>query len=125
MVSRFVFGIKFESKNKTIQMKPLKVLVIVVFILSSCSSISFVPAKEKPPKHIRAGSTIGISDEDANVIVRSGFHRDNRMGYYFDSKDGKCKLVLYSTGSSCVPPPYKTMDECISCKEQRNAAMNH
>ena len=60
---------------------------------------------------------------EGNVIVKSGSNRDNRIGYYFDTKEGKCKQVFYSTGPGCVPPPFKTLKECISCGEQGRAPL--
>ena len=111
-----LFGMKFENMNENIQMNQLKLLVIIVFVFaqSSCGSISFVPASEKPPTKNHMVSSDGILDKYGNVIVKSGSNRDIRKGYYFDTKEGKCKQVFYSTGPNCVHPPFKTMEECLS-----------
>lgn len=113
-------GTRFVSVKKK-EMNQLKLLFIfvIVYSLSSCTSISFAPKNEKlSTKNPRVIDNL-IIDEDGNVIVKSGSNRDNRVGYYFDVKERKCVQVFYSTGSDCVPPPFKTLQECLSCKGQR------
>jgi hypothetical protein len=45
----------------------------------------------------------------------SGLNRDLRYGYYYDTTERKCKLATYSTGEGCIPPPFKTLEECKAC----------
>lgn len=101
----------------------LFVVIILVYAISSCASIGFAPTREKASFKNEIISPIVILDEEGNVIVKSGSNRDNRIGYYFDTKEGKCKQVFYSTGPGCVPPPFKTLKECISCGEQGRAPL--
>ena len=84
----------------------MKLLAIIVLLiaLSSCAAISFAPSNEDSLYQDHKVRTSLILDEDGNVIVRSGSHRDNRRGYYFDTKERVCKEVFYSTGPGCVPP---------------------
>ena len=53
--------------------------------------------------------------EECRIQPKSGAHRDLRYGYYCDINDKKCKQVSYSTGPGCIPPPFKTMEECKDC----------
>ena len=108
----------FVKKKEMNQLK-LFFIVVLVYTLSSCVSIGFAPKSEKPSTINHHVIRNPILDEDGNVIVRSGSHRDNRVGYYFDVKERRCVQVFYSTGSDCVPPPFKTLQECKSCNGRR------
>ena len=96
----------------------MKLILTIGFLilLSSCASISFVPANEENSRPKTSQTETTILDEEGNIIVRSGLHRDNRKGYYFDKKEGRCKEVFYSTGPGCIPPPFNTLEECESCR---------
>jgi hypothetical protein len=94
-------------------------IFVLVYALSSCASISFAPKSENLSTNNHRVIDNPILDEHGNVIVKSGSNRDNRVGYYFNVKEGRCIQVFYSTGSDCVPPPFKTLQECESCKGRR------
>nr|WP_321486901.1 hypothetical protein [uncultured Draconibacterium sp.] len=97
-------------------MKTFTSIVILLF-LSACSSMYFVPASEESIPLNRSTHQTTVVDEHGNIIVRSGSHRDLRRGYYFDTKEGRCIEVSYSTGPGCIPPPYKTIEECMACRK--------
>ena len=94
-------------------MKTLASIVVLLF-LSACSSMYFVPASEQMSSPKRSPHETPAVDENGNVIVRSGSHRDQRIGYYFDTQTGRCIQVTYSTGPGCIPPPYSTIEECMA-----------
>jgi hypothetical protein len=113
-------GTRIVSVKKK-EMNRLKLLFIfvIVYALSSCTSIYFAPKSEKLSTNNNHVIDKLILDEDGNIIVKSGSNKDNRVGYYFDQKERKCVQVFYSTGSDCVPPPFKTLQECVSCNGRR------
>jgi len=96
----------------------MKLILTIGFLilLFSCASISFVPANEENSKPKTSQTETTILDEDGNIIVRSGLHRNICKGYYFDTKERRYKEVFYSTGPGCIPPPFKTLEECESCR---------
>ncbi|GEM_PF-1345647 len=94
-------------------MKTLASIVILLF-LSACSSMYFAPASEQSTSPKQSKHQTTVVDEHGNIIVRSGSHRDLRRGYYFDTQTGRCIEVTYSTGPGCIPPPYKTIEECMA-----------
>ncbi|WP_321998032.1 hypothetical protein [Draconibacterium orientale] len=94
-------------------MKTLASILVLLF-LSACSSMHFVPASEQSTPPIQSSHQTTVVDEQGNIIVRSGSHRDLRRGYYFDTKEGRCIEVTYSTGPGCIPPPYETIEECMA-----------
>lgn len=53
--------------------------------------------------------------KQCKIQPQSGNNRDLRYGYYYDVKDKKCKMISYSTGEGCIPPPFTTMEECKTC----------
>jgi len=104
-------------------MKSIVFIVFMVF-LTSCASISFAPVNKETSQTKAFQRKAVILDEEGNIIVRSGSHRDNRRGYYFDTTDGLCKEVFYSTGPGCIPPPFKTIEECKSCRRTISTSQN-
>lgn len=88
----------------------------ILILFASCASIRFEPSGEETSQSGNTNWKSLVLDEKGNVIVKSGTNRDYRKGYYFDSKEGVCKEVWYSTGTGCVPPPFKTVEECKSCR---------
>ncbi len=94
-------------------MKTFTSIVILLFF-SACSSMYLVPAIEQSSAPKQSPQQTTVLDKNGNVIVRSGSNRDQRIGYYFDTQTGCCTLVTYSTGPGCVPPPFKTIDECMA-----------
>lgn len=100
------------------------VLSSLLFILTGCGSVIFISDKETMDEtrlDIEHRSEIGpvySGDprcQECFVIPKSGVNRDLRLGYYYDQEIGKCTEITFSTGSGCIPAPFITLDECISC----------
>jgi hypothetical protein len=98
----------------------------ILIVLTSCGSIFFVSKEEsktyiKQETNDKSESQLKIIDkpncQECLVVPRSGNNRDLRRGYYFDQEKGKCVEFSYSTGPNCIPPPFKTLNECLNCCE--------
>jgi hypothetical protein len=112
---------------------PLKYLIIVIpFMVSSCGIVKLSLRPHEGPPTSTAYNYNNVADynnvveeescnceekatscEECKIIPQSGMMRDLRRGYYYDSKEKKCKRVSYSSGG--IPAPFKTMEECKSC----------
>lgn len=103
-------------------MKHFKTLIYILLMqaFSSCGAIRFAPSSKQTTEKNKRVCATTITDEEGNVMVRSGSHRNIRLGYYFDTKDGLCKQISYSTGPGCIPPPYNSIEECKSCKRKQS-----
>jgi len=98
--------------------------ILFLFLSFGCGNIKLVPhneVTEMTKQEIEQQET-NMSQvlwnpecEECLVVPKSGANRDLRTGYYFDQKEMMCKEILYSTGAGCVPPPFKTLQQCISC----------
>ena len=91
------------------------ILIILFLTLGACGTFQFVPSDKEHSVNSNTRKSV-IFDDDGNIIVKSGSCRDNRRGYYYDKKEKRCIEVFYSSGADCIPPPYKTLNECLSCK---------
>ena len=89
------------------------VLILHLFALSGCGSI--VVISETQPADINNNNQTENLCEGCLVEPKSGLNRDRRKGFYFDRTNGECKEFIYSTGPGCVPPPFKSIEECKSC----------
>ena len=99
-------------------------IILFLLFLVSCSSVKFVPHDETSNTATQIEEQNGDSKpaslwrpncRECLVVPRSGSNKDLRHGYYYDQEQGKCVEISYSTGQGCIPPPFKTLDECISC----------
>lgn len=99
-------------------------VVLFCFIFSGCSTLQLSLRPHVGPDTSTTKSSIVEEEscdceervvpcEECKIIPQSGSMRDNRRGYYYDSKEKKCKRIFYSSGG--VPAPFKTMEECKSC----------
>jgi len=100
--------------------------VSLLIILASCGSIFFVSKEEsktdiKQEMNDKSESKLKIIDkpdcQECLIIPRSGTNRDLRHGYFYDQEKGKCVEISYSAGLGCIPPPFKTLNECLNCCE--------
>jgi hypothetical protein len=86
-------------------------MIISTFLFASCGIVK-VSLNSK---------TSDVCDEKYNqceqckIQPQSGSNRDLRYGYYYDTKEKKCKMILYSSGDGCIPAPFNTMEECKAC----------
>lgn len=107
-------------------MKPVNITLTIIslFFLVNCSSMGFAPHKEttetaKQIKEQKTNSKSTVSKStmcrECFVVPKPGSHRDLRKGYYFDHEENRCKVFWYSTGAGCIPPPFKSFEECIEC----------
>ena len=97
---------------------------ILLFLLVSCGSIITVsygePVNETGQENEHGSKTESTVSkpsgcEGCSVVPKSGLNKDLRYGYYFDKVEGKCIMISYSTGPGCIPPPFKTLEECTTC----------
>ena len=100
------------------------ILSALLFILTGCGSIAFISDKEAMDKtrqdmehrsEMNHAYTGEPRCQECFIIPKSGANRDLRLGYYYDQELGKCIEITFSTGSGCIPAPFKSLDECISC----------
>jgi hypothetical protein len=90
----------------------LKYLIfMILFFIAGCRAIN-INVNSKPS--VDCEEKLNLCDE-CKIQPKSGPNRDLRYGYYYDIKEKKCKLISYSTGPGCIPPPFNTMEECQSC----------
>lgn len=96
----------------------------LLIALTSCGTIFFASNKESKPEASQESNDKSESKskiigtpywQECFIIPHSGTHRDLRHGYFYDQEKGKCVQFSYSTGSGCIPPPFKTLDECQRC----------
>jgi hypothetical protein len=85
-------------------------MMIITTILFSCGSSG----------NISNQNVIENQCDECEVIPKSGMNKDLREGYYYDSLEEQCKIIRYSTGRECTPPPFKTMEQCASRCESRS-----
>lgn len=109
----------------------LKYLVVAIsFMVSSCGIVKLsLRPHEGPPTSTAYNDVTAYNNvveeescnceekvtscEECKIIPKSGMMRDLRFGYYYDSKEKKCKRISYSSGGT--PAPFNTMEQCKSC----------
>ena len=98
--------------------------ILLLIVLTSRGSIFFVSNKDSMTETRQETNNssesklkiIGTIDcQECLIVPRSGSNRDLRHGYYYDQGKSKCVKISYSTGLECIPPPFKTLEECTSC----------
>lgn len=87
------------------------IIIISTFLFVSCGIIKIGSNSKPSDECIEKYNQC----EQCKIQPRSGSNRDLRYGYYYDIKEKKCKMISYSTGDGCIPPPFKTMEECKAC----------
>ncbi len=102
-----------------------KILYALAFMLfTGCGTIYFVSHEDSTVETERAlakktGPNLKIDNtptcEKCLIVPRSGSNRDLRYGYYYDLELGQCVHKSYSTGAGCIPPAFKTLEECQRC----------
>lgn len=88
----------------------ITVVIVSIFVFAGCGitiSLNPVPSNDCNEKYNQC--------EQCKIQPRSGKNRDLRYGSYYDTKEKKCKETTYSTGDGCIPPPFKTLEECKAC----------
>ena len=99
-------------------------VALITGILFSCGSVVVISDKEamaetKMEMELRDESVYSLPAtpicQECFVVPKSGGMKDLRVGYYFDQDEGKCISITYSTGPSCIPPPFKSLKECLKC----------
>ena len=88
----------------------ISIVVIITTLLFSCGSTEYVS------NHVITENQC----DECKVIPKSGSNKDLKYGYYYDPIEKKCKLIRYSTGHGCIPPPFRTLEECVSRCESGN-----
>jgi len=100
------------------------IAITSLFVLIGCGSVSVVTYNKTKGSTRQDMDQISASEssvlpedrcQECFVVPKSGSNRDLRRGYYFDQEEGKCKLFLYGSGAGCIRPPFKILNECISC----------
>lgn len=84
-------------------------IVVIILFLFSCKGVKVIIVTDSPKKKPIYSET----------PIKSGMNRDLRRGFYYDYMDKNCKMISYSSGPGCKPPPFKTREECESCNRNR------
>ena len=114
----------------------LLITIFFVHIVSySCKTVAFLPSdspeaialreateNRQKLKEIWVRYELNTECQKCLIVPQSTSQKPNRKliyGFYFNSKEGRCKEIEILPGAGSVPPPFRTLGECQKCCERK------
>lgn len=94
-------------------------ITISLFMFMGCGAVVVISDQNVNSTEIEYDCQLESFCEECLVQPESGYAKDIKWGYYYNQEDGKCELIQYSSGPGCIPPPFRTQEECVCCCEEQ------